>query len=109
MKRKKTALRVGFDRSLKLDFHGSRVTIDAGLSAYRELDEAFGLTTTADAGFQDWRIAQKVRYHVDSAYCFGHAGSNPSAVVAGGSIWEISARMSRDSGTARQRKKEDEG
>ena len=36
---RKDALRVIFDRSLKLEFHGPKVTSAAGLLAYRELDE----------------------------------------------------------------------
>jgi len=36
--RRRDALRVNFNRRLKLEFHGTKVTSDAGLLAYRDED-----------------------------------------------------------------------
>ena len=56
------ALRVDFDRHIKLEFHGSTVTSDAGLLAYRELDDALRLTRTAASGLQDTRTGQNTQH-----------------------------------------------
>ena len=61
---RKDALHVDFDRTLKLEFHGSRVTSDAGLLAYRELDGVLGLTEMAIGLFKEWRTGQNTQHTV---------------------------------------------
>ncbi len=56
------SLRVDFDRRLKLEFHGSRVTSDAGLLAYRELDDALGLSDVAGAALSECRRGKNTRH-----------------------------------------------
>ena len=52
----KDVLRVGFDRVVKLAFHGATVSSDAGLFPYRELDEAAGLTESRPPTWPDVTI-----------------------------------------------------
>src|SRR3954466_8302432 len=56
------ALRVTFDPRLKLEFHGSKVTSDAGLLAFRDLDDALGLTDMAGEVLADTRTGQNSRH-----------------------------------------------
>src|SRR5690349_8735245 len=55
-------LRVDFDRRLKLEFHGSRITSDAGLLAYRDLDDALGLTDLAGDVLSECRRGTNTRH-----------------------------------------------
>lgn len=59
---KNEALQVTFESRLRLEFHGSQVTSDAGLLAYRELDETLGLTAPAEELLSDWCTGQNTQH-----------------------------------------------
>ena len=55
------ALRRGVDRRLMLRLRGATITSDAGLLAYRELDDALDLTAAAGAMLADARTGRNGR------------------------------------------------
>src|SRR5271165_7593160 len=55
-------LLVSFNRHLKLEFHGRRVTSDAGILAHREMDDALGLTDLAGAALSECRRGRNTRH-----------------------------------------------
>jgi hypothetical protein len=61
---RKDAFRVTFDRKVRLEFHGTKVTSDAGLLAYRELDEALELTRIADGMLGDSRTGKNIQHEL---------------------------------------------
>jgi hypothetical protein len=60
--RRREAFRVGFNRSLRIEFRGAHVTSDAGLLAFRELDGALGLTALAEGLLSETRTGQNTRH-----------------------------------------------
>ena len=61
---KKGALKIRFDRRLRLEFHGTRITLDAGLLACRELDDALGLTVRAPVQLQEIRHGRNIQHEL---------------------------------------------
>src|SRR5271166_2631097 len=55
-------LKLDFDRRLMVQFRGSVVTSDAGLLAYRELDDALGLSAVAGETLADARTGKNGRH-----------------------------------------------
>jgi len=51
-------VRFGFDRRVRLEFHGSKISSDGGLLLFRELDEVLGLHDLAGAVLRDTRTGR---------------------------------------------------
>lgn len=57
-------MRVGFEPRLRLAFQGAKISSDAGLLIYRELDEAVKLTESAADVLFDSRIGRNISHTV---------------------------------------------
>ena len=58
------AMRVGFDRSIKLEFHGAKVSKDDELVTYRELDQTLQLAATATKAFTSFRTRASIQHEL---------------------------------------------
>jgi len=57
-------LKLQFDKRLRLEFHGARITSDAGLLACRELDGVLGLMEMAPTYLQETRGGRNVQHEL---------------------------------------------
>ena len=53
---------VKFEGELKLQFHGAKISSNAGLLVYLELDEALGLTTDLESVIGDSRTGKNIQH-----------------------------------------------
>jgi hypothetical protein len=60
----KTPLRLRFNPKIRLEFRGATITSDAGLLAFREFDDALGLTRIAEEYLQESRTGRNIRHHL---------------------------------------------
>jgi len=61
---KNGGIRLQFDRRLRLEFRGAKITTDAGLLAVRELDEMMGLTDMAADLIIEGRTGKNIRHQI---------------------------------------------
>ncbi|MCG2819273.1 MAG: IS1380 family transposase [Actinomycetia bacterium] len=61
---KNGGIKLLFDRRLRLEFRGAKITTDAGLLAVRELDEMMGLTDLAADLIEDKRTGKNIQHQV---------------------------------------------
>ena len=61
------ALRMQFDRSVKVEFRGAAISSDGGLLLHRELDDALGLTEMAAGLIADPRTGSNGRHRLPAS------------------------------------------
>ncbi len=59
---RKEALKLDFDRSIRLAFHGATISSDTGLLVYRDVDDAFALTASTGVELSDCRTGTNIRH-----------------------------------------------
>ena len=59
-------LKVGFEGSRRLEFHGAKVTSDAGLLAYRDWDEALASFDSVPSVVHDSRTGRNIQHDLAS-------------------------------------------
>ena len=60
----KASLRLQFNPQIRLELHGATITSDAGLLAFRELDDALDLTPIASDYLRESRSGRNIRHHL---------------------------------------------
>ena len=65
---KESPLSPAFDRRIKFEFHGARITSDGGLLAYRELDDVLGLAEIAITKLLDGRRGNNTRHKLSGLF-----------------------------------------
>ncbi len=60
----KAPLRLQFNPKVRLEFRGAAITSDAGLLAFRELDDALGLTQIAADYLKESRTGRNIRHQL---------------------------------------------
>src|ERR1700680_340513 len=85
------ALRLDFNRRLMLQFRGSVITSDAGLLAYRELDDVVGLTNMTGDVLADARPGKNGRH-----FMVGLLRQSVFGRLAGYEAVNDAERLSRD-------------
>ena len=60
--------RVGFDRRVRLEYHGAQISSDGGLLVLRELDDAPRLSNPASVALRDTRSGKNTLHRLEGLF-----------------------------------------